>query len=143
MHFVACTAPSGAVEPAPLSSLPFPATVAFGATLRAFWAADDHYYLCETLRGVRDKWYRIDGERVNADGAEDRRVRVLPFPTLAERTSSTHTGRIVYRVVRGMLRSVAAGVTSGDGTYGTSGGFRRGRTRILAVRAAASRRRPS
>lgn len=143
MHFVACTAPSGAVEPAPLSSLPFPAAVAFGATVRAFWAADDRYYLCETLRGMRDKWYRIDGERVRSEGAEGPQVRVLPFPAPAERTAGAPAGRIVYRVVRGMLRPVAAGVTSGDGTFGTSGGFRRGRTRILAVRAAASRRRPS
>lgn len=141
MHFVACTAPNGAVEPAPLSSLPFPAAVAFGATVRAFWAADDRYYLCETLRGTRDRWYRIDSAGAMAVSSSEPQVRVLPFPAPAHRETGTTTGRIVYRVIRGTLRRFAGDAAQGETAQG--GTPRRGRTRILAVRAAASRRQPA
>ena len=128
MHVVNCSAPAGVLEPAPFTSLPRCGAVAHGQAA-AFWTDDDAYRVrVETPDGVT--WYRIEGEMV-AEAPKDAATRFAMSTFLANVTPigggriafpAGSTGRIVYRVWRG--RSSV-------------------RTRILAVRAARSRRLPA
>lgn len=128
MHVVNCTAPAGVLEPAPFTSLPLCGADARGQA-SAFWTDDDGYRLrVETPDGVT--WYRIESGAV-AEEPKDAATRFAMSTFLANVTPigggriafpAGSTGRVVYRVWRGR-RSV--------------------RTRILAVRAARSRRLPA
>ena len=128
MHVVHCAAPIGSLEPAPFTSMPLCGADAHGQA-SAFWTDDDGYRVrVETADGVT--WYRIESEVV-AEEPKDAATRFamstflanvtpigggrVPFPTGS-------TGRVVYRVWRGRSRL---------------------RTKILAVRAARSRRLPA
>lgn len=130
MLVVACPAPTGAIEPAPLTSLPIAG--ATNAELSAFWAADDRYYVRADRSGAESCWFRIDSgaqadlatdaSRFNHSSAVIGHVGAphgtVPFPVGS-------TGRTVFRVWR------------------VKGTEKLGRTRILAVRAGRSRRLPS
>jgi hypothetical protein len=128
MLVIACPAPAGSIEPAPLTSLPL--TVAASDTLSAFWAADDRYYVRADRAGVESRWFRIESgadtdmatNALPIDAAVIGHVGLaagtVPFPVGS-------TGRRVFRVWR------AKGAES------------RGRTRILAARVARSRRLPA
>jgi hypothetical protein len=131
MLVIACPAPVGAIEPAPLTSLPLGDEGTTGAEFTAFWAADDHYYVRAAHAGGESRWFRIESGS-DADLATDASRRSarcvighvgareghVPFPVGS-------TGRTVFRVWR------------------AKGGEKLGRTRILAVRAARSRRLPA
>ncbi len=131
MLVIACPAPVGAIEPAPLTSLPFVEEDARDAELTAFWSADDRYYVRAERAGGESHWYRIesgaadlatDASRINERspivGHVGPRTGGVAFP-------AGSTGRIVFRVWR------------------AKGAEKLGRTRILAVRAARSRRLPA
>lgn len=130
MLVVSCTAPVGPMEPAPLTSMMLAITES-SAQLDAFWLSDDSYIV--RAAGVAgDSWYRIDAEPVPAVGDDETRLAMaalmanvtpigggrIPFPVGS-------TGRTVFRVWR------------------ANGTARTGRTRILGVRAARSRRQPA
>jgi len=132
MLVIACPAPTGAIEPAPLTSLPIADAGATNAELSAFWAADDRYYVRADRSGAESCWFRIesgaqsdlatDASRFNRSsavighvGPQDGQVT---FPVGS-------TGRTVFRVWR------------------AKGSEKLGRTRILAVRAGRSRRLPA
>lgn len=132
MLVIACPAPLGAIEPAPLTSLPIADAGASNAELSAFWAADDRYYVRADRSGAESCWFRIesgaaadlatDASRFNRSASVIGHVGpaqgTVPFPIGS-------TGRTVFRVWR------------------AKGAEKLGRTRILAVRAARSRRLPA
>ena len=133
MNVVACAAPSGLMEPAPLTSLPVESAVG-NTVLTAFWGSDDAYYLCAG-RGETEseQWYRIDtGATVPAESTLEERMAISKLmaditPIGGGRVAFPvgSSGRRFYRVWR-------------SGAAANSG-----RTRILAVRAARSRRQPA
>ncbi len=131
MNVIPCAAPIGAIEPAPLTSLPIASTDDSSAQLSGFWAADDAYYVRAQDVAGSSRWFRIEsGAEADmasqalragiagmvADGGE-RRGGVAFAPGSA--------GRTVFRVWR------------------VKGAERLGRTRILGVRAGRSRRLPA
>jgi hypothetical protein len=130
MNVVRCEAPIGSLEPAPLTSLP----MAFGdvdSCISAFWAADDSY-LVRVGEAEAATWWCFEAPTadVATDESERRAMGAMlsgitaigggriPFPVGS-------TGRTVFRVWR------------------ANGADRTGRTRILGVRAARSRRLPA
>jgi hypothetical protein len=129
MNFVACAAPLGSIEPAPLTSLPIFAD-SDTAKLSAFWADDDSYYIRVDATVSGTQWYQIDGgntEVIPSDEAARAAIGALMadiIPMGGGRVAFPvgSTGRTVFRV----WRSKSAG-----------------RTKILAVRAARSRRLPA
>lgn len=132
MNVVACAAPSGSLEPAPLTSLPLESAVG-NTELTAFWSGDDDYFVCAGAgaSGV-EQWYRIDSGAIQAESSLEERVAISAMmaditPIGGGRVAFPvgSSGRRFYRV----WRSGAAA--------------RSGRTRILAVRAARSRRQPA
>ena len=133
MQVVACAAPSGHLEPAPITSLPFQHDVK-DAELQAFWGGDDDYFL-RAQSGVdgADQWYRIDADMTGApESTVEERLAISRLmaditPIGGGRVAFPigSSGRRVYRVWR------------------SSSAARSGRTRILAVRAARSRRQPA
>ena len=133
MNVVACPAPSGHLEPAPITSLPFEQNVK-DSTLAAFWGSDDDYYLrAQVGADGSEQWYRIDADmtRVPAGTVDERlaisRLMADITPIGGGRVAFPigSSGRRIYRVWR-------------SGSAAKSG-----RTRILAVRAARSRRQPA
>ncbi len=103
------------------------------AKLAAFWAADDRYYV-RAESGTDTRWYCLD-EDTSGDIPADDPARVAIGQMLASvipmgggRVAFPvgSTGRTVFRVWRSR-----------------QGGDRPARTRILAVRAARSRRLPA
>lgn len=132
MLVIACPAPIGAIEPAPLTSLPIADAGATNAELSAFWAADDRYYVRADRSGAESCWFRIESG-AQADLATDasrfnRGTAVIGHvgPQLGSVTFPIgSTGRTVFRVWR------------------AKGSEKLGRTRILAVRAGRSRRLPA
>ncbi len=130
MHVVSCTAPLGPMEPAPLTSMTLGVAEA-GSQFDAFWLSDDSYVVRATaLAGTA--WFRIDAEPLSDASDDETRLAMaallanvtpigggrVPFPVGS-------TGRTVFRVWR------------------ANGAARTGRTRILGVRAARSRRQPA
>lgn len=134
MHVVAIDAPIGPMELAPITSLPIHTEL--GADrINAFWTDDDRYVVrSEGLQGVL--WYRIDADNGADMGAPDTAALeakaalgalladIIPLGGGRVAFPVGSTGRRTYRVWRG-----AKGAT--------------GRTRILGVRAARSRRLPA
>ena len=133
MNVVACAAPSGHLEPAPITSLPFEQNVE-DSGLKAFWGVDDDYYL-RAQSGVEgvEQWYRIDADMTEApESTVEERLAISRLmaditPIGGGRVAFPigSSGRRVYRVWR------------------SSSAASSGRTRILAVRAARSRRQPA
>ena len=134
MHVIAIDAPIGPMELAPITSLPIHNHVA-ADRISAFWTDDDRYVVrSEGAEGVC--WYRIDtgtGTDTESDmhaSFEARRALgalladIIPLGGGRVAFPVGSTGRRVYRVWRA-----------------TVGGA--GRTRILGVRAARSRRLPA
>ncbi len=138
MHVVAIDAPIGPMELAPITSLPIHTDVS-ADRISAFWTDDDRYVVrSEGDRGV--SWYRIEMEAGTEAGAgtdaatnaslEAKRAigallaDIIPLGGGRVAFPVGSTGRRVYRVWRA-----------------TVGGT--GRTRILGVRAARSRRLPA
>lgn len=134
MHVVTIDAPVGPMELAPITSLPIHMDSA-ADRLSAFWTDDDHYVVrSEGANGVC--WYRIDiGEAADAEASADASLEarqalgalladIIPLGGGRVAFPLGSTGRRVYRVWRA-----------------TAGGS--GRTRILGVRAARSRRLPA
>ena len=135
MFVVACAAPTGTLESAPITSLPMEQFVG-NTEIAAFWGTDDAYYVragavaSEAESAVQ--WYRIDSGEIVAEGSLEERVAIgkmmsditpigggrVAFPVGS-------SGRRIYRVWR------------------TGAAANGGKTRILEVRAARSRRRPA
>ena len=133
MNVVACAAPSGHLEPAPITSLPFEHNV-HESELTAFWGSDDDYYVrAQSGAEAAEQWYRIDADMTDASEStfEERmaisRLMADITPIGGGRVAFPvgSSGRRVYRVWR-------------SGSAAKSG-----RTRILAVRAGRSRRQPA
>jgi hypothetical protein len=134
MHVVAIDAPIGPMELAPITSLPIHIEV--GADrISAFWTDDDRYVVrSEGAAGV--SWYRIDAEMgAELDAGESASLEakralgalladIIPLGGGRVAFPVGSTGRRTYRVWRG--------------AKGTAG-----RTKILGVRAARSRRLPA
>lgn len=134
MHVVPIDAPIGPMELAPITCLPIHTDL--GADrISAFWTDDDQYVVrSEGAGGVT--WHRIASEGLTTDAGldeatlETRRALgalladVIPLGGGRVAFPVGSTGRRVYRVWRG-----------------AAGGA--GRTRILGVRAARSRRLPA
>jgi len=142
MHVTPVAAPNGHMDPAPVTSLPIHNGEA-SAQVRAFWTADDQYVLCIEDSNGTAAWYRIASEdAVGADSAasatasEAERLAmgalladIIPLGGHTVTFPVGSTGRRVYRVWRG--------------AKGGSKGAASGRTKILGVRAARSRRLPA
>lgn len=131
MNVVACAAPVGSLEPAPLTSLPL-GLDGVETQIDAFWASDDAY-LVRVSGGNLASWFRIDAE-LTPDAVTDDAERARAAAMLSDITPIGggrvafpigSTGRTVFRVWRG------------------GGCDRTGRTRIRGVRVARSRRRPA
>jgi hypothetical protein len=134
MHVVAVDAPIGQMEPAPITSLSIHMDWQ-DDQLSAFFAADDSYYVrAEGAAGIR--WFRLEAEPtdavvVDAETTDAERLAlgalladIIPLGGHRVAFPVGSTGRRVYRVWRG-----AKGAN--------------GKTRILGVRAARSRRLPA
>lgn len=119
-----------------MTSLPA-STFADSAKLDAFWGEDDYYLRAEGEQGVQ--WYRFDGLTTESASQHtmptEQSARlaigalmadVIPLGTGRVAFPVGSTGRTVFRVWRGKGESL-----------------RPARTRILAVRAARSRRLPA
>ncbi len=132
MNVIACAAPVGAIEPAPLTSLPIAAFAESAAELAGFWAADDTYYVRAKAGSGMSRWFRIESG-AQQDLATDALLASGVAGVVSDRGPRRGgvafplgtTGRTVFRVWR------------------VRGAERVGRTRILAVRAARSRRLPA
>lgn len=130
MQLVACAAPFGTLEPAPLTSLPIEQFVG-NAPTTAFWGDDEGYYLqAVPTDGSAPAWYCVVTDApVVADDLEDRLAAaalmadIIPLGGGKVAFPIGSSGRRVYRVWRA----------------GANGG----KTRILEVRAVRSRRRPA
>jgi len=131
MHVVACNAPLGSVDPAPLTSLPIHMGSA-SDRVTAFWGNDDQYLVCvEGTAGPA--WYRIEADTCEPTSDEATRIAIgsmmadiIPLGAGRIAFPVGSSGRRVYRVWR-----AAQGAAKG------------GRTRILGVRAGRSRRLPA
>ena len=130
MIVVACPAPSGQLDPAPLTSLSLAGELE--GDVRAFWAGDDYLV-------VRDgAWFRIDPEPsispvsdAARQEAAEQALAMIPLGPGRVAFPVGSAGRTVYRVWR-------AGRSSGD-----VASPRPARIRILGVRAGRSLRRPA
>ena len=133
MHVVACAAPSGSLEPAPLTSLPIDLTVG-NTELTAFWGGDDDYYLCAAseVEGA-EQWYRIESGAIEV--SESTLEERMAIAKLMESITPIGGGRVAFPVGSSGRRFYRVWRS---GAAATSG-----RTRILAVRAARSRRQPA
>ena len=146
MQVVACDAPVGPIEPAPLTSLLF-GDAEGTAKLSAFWSSDDRYYVRSDERALAGaeaggpRWFRIeddaslpvaqDTEALASDALIARQfLDVIPMGGSRVAFPVGSTGRTVYRV----WRSRGGSSAQDRGT---------GRTRILGVRAGRSLRRPA
>jgi hypothetical protein len=135
MHVVACNAPLGSVDPAPLTSLP----IHMGSDrdrVTAFWSSDDQYLVC-VEGSAGPAWYRIEAEASEPASDEATRLAIgammadiLPLGTGRIAFPVGSSGRRVYRVWR-----AAQGAAKGAA--------KAGRTRILGVRVGRSRRLPA
>ena len=130
MLVVACAAPLGSIEPAPLTSMPLGISASVSG-LAAFWASDDNYFVrAESADGTT--WYRIESEPLPETGDDATRhamaallADVTPIGGGRVAFPLGSSGRTVYRVWRSQSTGAAA------------------RFKILAVRAARSRRLPA
>lgn len=155
MQVVPCAAPTGPIEPAPLTSLLLGGELA-DASLTAFWSTDDRYYVrageraSGATQGLAEcRWFTIADESFMLAAAEP---AAMSESTDAERLMAARqfldvipmgggriafpvgsTGRTIYRVWRSKAGTRGAGAPE----RGT------GRTRILGVRAGRSLRRPA
>lgn len=142
MQVVACAAPTGLLEPAPLTSLPLELGES-AARLSAFWSGDDAYFVrCVADQGDEAEsitWYRADCDLpavsasqaiTDAERARLGRLMMDVIPMGGGRVAFPvgSTGRVIYRV----WRSKAGGASRSSG-----------RTRILGVRAGRSLRQPA
>ncbi len=130
MLVVACAAPLGSIEPAPLTSMPLGISDSV-IGLAAFWASDDNYFVrAESAEGTA--WYRIEMEALPETGDDVTRramaellADVTPIGGGRVAFPWGSSGRTVYRVWRSQSTGAAA------------------RFKIRAVRAARSRRLPA
>ncbi len=132
MRVVACEAPTGLIEPAPLTSLPLAGFVG-NREVATFWGSDDAYYLraVPSDQAGQAEWFRLEAD-VADEGSMSERIKIAALmanitPLGAGRVAFPvgSTGRRFYRVWR------------------ANPSTRNGRTRILEVRAARSRRLPA
>ena len=135
MHVVSCNAPVGAIDPAPLTSLP----IHMGLDcerMTAFWSSDDQYLVCvESSAGTT--WYRIETEE--AASVSDDATRIAIGAMMAD-ILPLGAGRIAFPVGSGGRRVYRVWRASRGAAKGASKG---GRTRILGVLAGRSRRLPA
>ena len=134
MLVVACAAPSCALDPAPVTSLPLSSIVG-NSEIAAFWGGDDAYYVFASAQNSAadsGQWYRIEASVGTIEGTLEERAalgelmaNITPMGGGRVAFPVGSSGRRVYRVWR---------------TGASSNG---GKTRILEVRAARSRRRPA
>jgi hypothetical protein len=128
MRMVACAAPIGSIEPAPLTSLPI-SGVNERTRLTAFWAGDDAYYVRVEQDREEPSWYRVQSEEWSAVDIQPVAMSlgndVISLGAGRVAFPAGSSGRTVYRVWR------------------SRGSSRLGKTRILAVRAGRSRRLPA
>ena len=137
MHVVACNAPIGTIDPAPLTSLPIHMDMD-GGRMTAFWTSDDQYLVCvEDMAGTA--WYRIEADAAAPASDEATRIAIgammadiLPLGAGRIAFPVGSSGRRVYRVWR-----------AAKGKGGAMNTANSGRTRILGVLAARSRRLPA
>jgi hypothetical protein len=135
MHVIACDAPIGTMESAPVTSLAIHMDWQ-ASRLSAFWTAADEYVVrAEGEAGVQ--WFRIEAEAAVGQGdqqaaEEARRV----FGALLADIIPMGGGRVAFPVGSTGRRTYRVWRSSGN-AEGT------GRTRILGVRAARSRRLPA
>ena len=133
MKVVACAAPSGHLEPAPITSLPFEQNVD-ESELTAFWGSDDDYYLrALSASDAAEQWYRIDADMTGA--VENTVEERLAISRLMADITPIGGGRVAFPVGSGGRRVYRV--------WRSGSAARSGRTRILAVRAARSRRQPA
>jgi len=99
--------------------------------LEAFWSADDAYFV-RAAGGEGESWFQIVAEQTEDVGDNAARLAMTAF---LSKVTPIGGGRVPFPVGtsgRTVFRVWRAG-----------GGDRTGRTRILGVRAARSRRRPA
>lgn len=143
MKVIACAAPIGTLEPAPMTSLPL-GIVDGSARASAFWSDDDGYFVrVGTSEAPSDgaRWFRIADavsepsasapiEDAARASAARQWIDVTPMGGGRIAFPVGSTGRTIYRV----WRSKGGRANDERGT---------GRTRILGVRAGRSLRRPA
>ena len=134
MLVVACAAPFGPLESAPITSLPMAAIVG-NSEISAFWGDDDAYYVRTGAVGGEERastqWFRVESGATSEESDLDERMAIARLmgditPIGGGRVAFPvgSTGRRFYRVWR-------------------TNAAKNGRTRILAVRAGRSRRLPA
>lgn len=133
MKVVACAAPSGHLEPAPITSLRFEQNVN-ESVLTAFWGSDDDYYLCaQAGADTAEQWYRIDADMT--DASESTIEERMAISRLMANITPIGGGRVAFPVGSGGRRVYRV--------WRSNKAAKSSRTRILAVRAARSRRQPA
>jgi hypothetical protein len=131
MHVVASSAPTGTIDPAPLTSLPIHIGMEGGRTT-AFWSSDDQYWICvEGPSGTA--WYQIETEA--SEAASDDATRLALGALMAD-ILPLGVGRIAFPVGSSGRRVYRVWRASSDTP-------RSARTRIRGVLAGRSRRRPA
>ncbi len=144
MKIVSCVAPLGPLEPAPLSSL----FIDMGAdrsaaesSSRAFWGADDEYYVQVSGKqgggaGV-ETWYSIDSETTLAESSDLDEAEIEELGRQLSGVIPLRAGRIAFPVGLGgksIYRMWRTKTSVGNGAQNS-------RIRIQAVRAGRSLRR--
>ena len=136
MLVVACDAPNGPIESAPITSLPLAAIVG-NREVSAFWGSDDAYYVRTRSDEGAAEWFRLESGASDEVGDLGERLAIAELmssitPIGGGRVAFPFgsTGRRFYRVWR------TGKTASGNAANKT-------RTRILEVRAGRSRRLPA
>lgn len=135
MHVVACNAPLGTIDPAPLTSLPIHMGVDRDR-MTAFWTSDDQYLVCVD-GAAGNAWYRIEAE-VSAP-ATDEATRIAIGSMMAD-ILPLGAGRIAFPVGSSGRRVYRVWRASRGAAKGSA---KSGRTRILGVLTGRSRRLPA
>lgn len=106
MHLIHCKAPTGALEPAPRSSL---SETGEGEAWEGFWSVgDERYYACRTRANGHREWFRFADEEVAI--RRSREPRVLPLRKNGRLMSGARRTMIVgTRGSRAMLVGSARG----------------------------------
>ena len=133
MFVVACAAPIGTLDPAPITSLPL-ASIVGSTELRAFWGSDDGYYVAAgSVDGEQSaQWYRFEAAEIAPEGSLDERTAI---GALMANITPIGGGRVAFPVGSSGRRIYRVWRTGASATGA--------KTRILEVRAARSRRRPA
>lgn len=132
MKLVPCAAPTGSLESAPITSLPFASAVG-NVHCSAFWGSDDAYYV-RVIGAGADVWYGVDPTSMTAANTLDVEAAAAAFASHFANVTPIGGGRVAFPVGSTGRRFYRIWRSGARGS---------GRTTIREVRAARSRRQPA